>query len=122
MDFTITCPNCGTELILFDSQVKRRRGTVRCTRCRCRVAYDLSQPRPVRIGFWAETETPFKPGDRDRLLSVIRARQKKAGVLPDTPEAPVTPRPRTDPARQSPFASFDLRTGQILPPGKPGKR
>ena len=72
MNFTITCPNCGTKLPLFDSQVKKRKGAVRCTRCGSRIQYDLSRPNPVRAGFWPETETPFKPGAKNRLLPLHR--------------------------------------------------
>ncbi len=117
MNFTLTCPNCGEKLRLFDMQIKRRRGTVRCTRCGSRVAYDLSCPRPERIGFWAVEETPFKPAAKEKLLSVIRARQKKAGLTAAGKSSPAKMKSlrQTTPRPDSPFQAFDLRTGQIIP-------
>ena len=33
MAFTLICHACGQKLTLFDIDVKKRKGSVRCTRC-----------------------------------------------------------------------------------------
>lgn len=127
MDFTIICPNCGARLRLFDSQVKQRKGAVRCTRCGCRIPYDLSQSRPQRTGFWPETEVPFKPGAQKKFLSLAKARQKNpdfqlrplaesdARRLRETPPAPDAPRvPPAFDRSQNAFQKFDMKTGRLL--------
>lgn len=135
MDFTVLCPNCGARLHLFDSQVKRRKGTLRCTRCGCRIPYDLSQPRPVRTGFWPETEVPFKPGAQKKFLSIAKAHQNH----PDFQLKPLaesrlaetelsglrTGASRVPPAfdrSQSPFKAFDMKTGKVLDEAAPLSR
>lgn len=92
MNFTVICPNCGSRLQLFDSQIKKKKGTLRCVRCGSRIPYDLTQPRPVRTGFWPETEVPFKPGAQKKFLSIAKARQKN----PDFQLRPLAERPPED--------------------------
>lgn len=128
MDFTILCPGCGSRLKLFDRQVKTRKGVIRCTRCGQKIPYDLDNPDPVRTGFWADTETPFKPGAQNRFLSIAKARQKKtaeplspplAAAMQET--ASPSSAPRIPPAfdrSQSRFQKFDLKTGTIVPAGQ----
>lgn len=126
MNFTVICPNCGSRLQLFDSQIKKKKGTLRCVRCGSRIPYDLTRPRPVRTGFWPETEVPFKPGAQKKLLSIAKAHQKN----PDFQLRPLAERPPEDrpvPApsaasrvppsfdrSQNAFQKFDLKTGQII--------
>lgn len=43
MAFTLICHACGQKLTLFDIDVKKRKGSVRCTRCGARVSYDLDK-------------------------------------------------------------------------------
>lgn len=121
MDFTIICPGCGSKLKLFDSQVKQKKGTIRCTRCGQRIKYDLTKPDPVRTGFWAETETPFKVGAQKRFLSIAKARQKNpkqdfpAPVMAPMAAAPEAPRiPPSFDRSHSQFQAFDMKTGMIL--------
>lgn len=38
---TVICPFCKKELQLFQSQVERRRGRIRCVGCAAVVPYDL---------------------------------------------------------------------------------
>lgn len=135
MDFTVLCPNCGAKLHLFDSQVKRRKGTLRCTRCGCRIPYDLSQPRPVRTGFWPETEAPFKPGAQKKFLSLAKAHQQhpdfqlkplSEGRLAETELSGLRgSASRVPPAfdrSQSSFKAFDLKTGRVLDEAAPLSR
>ena len=42
MAFTLICHACGQKLTLFDIDVKKRKGSVRCTRCGARVSYEPS--------------------------------------------------------------------------------
>lgn len=121
MDFTIICPGCGSKLKLFDSQVKQKKGTIRCTRCGQRIKYDLTKPDPVRTGFWAETETPFKVGAQKRFLSIAKARQKNpkqdfpAPVMAPTAAAPEAPRiPPSFDRSHSQFQAFDMKMGMVL--------
>ena len=123
MNFTLICPNCGTRLTLFDSQIKAKKGTVRCTRCGNRVRYDLTKPGAGQAGFWPETAVPFKPGAQNRFLSIAKAQKTdpdfkgfSAMPAPETPDAP-----RIPPAfsrEQNSFQSFDLKTGQVIPSEK----
>lgn len=135
MDFTVLCPNCGAKLHLFDSQVKRRKGTLRCTRCGCRIPYDLSQPRPVRTGFWPETEVPFKPGAQKKFLSLAKAHQQHPdfqlkplaeGRLAETElsglRSSASHVPPAFDRSQSPFKAFDLKTGRVLDEAAPLSR
>lgn len=41
----IICPYCKKELTLFQSQVERRRGRIRCVGCSAVIPYDLDQKR-----------------------------------------------------------------------------
>ena len=122
MDFTILCPNCNTKLKLFDSQVKKKEGYIRCTRCGARIKYDLTKPQPAATGFWPDREVPFKPGAQRRFLSIAKAMQEKPGQqFPQMAAAPEPSAPRVPPSfdrSQGGFAKFDLKTGQILPEGK----
>ena len=123
MNFTLICPNCGTRLTLFDSQIKAKKGTIRCTRCGNRVRYDLTKPGAGQAGFWPETAVPFKPGAQNRFLSIAKAQKTdpdfkgfSAMPAPETPDAP-----RIPPAfsrEQNSFQSFDLKTGQVIPSKK----
>lgn len=122
MDFTILCPNCNTKLKLFDSQVKKKEGYIRCTRCGARIKYDLTKPQPAATGFWPDREVPFKPGAQRRFLSIAKAMQEEPGQqLPQMAPVPETSAPQIPPSfdrSQGRFQKFDLKAGQILPEGK----
>ena len=59
MSFTLICHACGQKLTLFDIDVKKRKGSVRCTRCGARVSYDLDKRKIQQSGFWSEEESTF---------------------------------------------------------------
>ncbi len=123
MNYTITCPGCGSKLKLFDSQVKQKQGFIRCTRCGQKIKYDLTKPDPVGTGFWADTEVPFKVGAQKRFLSIAKARQARVekgetplplgtAALPDTSTASRIP--QAFDRSQNHFQKFDMKTGQII--------
>lgn len=125
MNYTITCPGCGSRLKLFDSQIKQKQGFIRCTRCGQKIKYDLTKPDPVSTGFWADTEVPFKVGAQKRFLSIAKARQKHADeaspftpamAMPKSPElaSSVSRIPQAFDRSQNHFQKFDLKTGQII--------
>ena len=66
MAFTLICHACGQKLTLFDLDVKKRKGTVRCTRCGARISYDLDKRNIQQSGFWAAEEPAF-----DRLVQRV---------------------------------------------------
>ncbi len=49
MNRIIICPYCKKELSLFQSQIERRRGRIKCIGCGTSIPYDLER-RPRRIG------------------------------------------------------------------------
>lgn len=124
MNYTITCPGCGNKLKLFDSQVKQKQGSIRCTRCGQKIKYDLTKPDPVSTGFWADTEVPFKVGAQKRFLSITKARQKQAenGTLsplaalsaPSPESTGISRVPEAFDRTQNHFQKFDMKTGQII--------
>lgn len=119
MDFTITCPNCGTKLTLFESQTKKKQGSIRCVHCGSRVRYDTTKPGGG-TGYWPRTETPFKPGAKNKFLSIAKAQQKN----PDFQFKQLTAPPEDLPApsripqafdrSQNAFQKFDMNTGRIV--------
>lgn len=76
MAFTLICHACGQKLTLFDIDVKKRKGSVRCTRCGARVSYDLDKRKIQQSGFWSEEESTFDPRVRER---VVRQLERNAG-------------------------------------------
>lgn len=44
----IICPYCKKELTLFQSQVERRRGRIRCVGCSAVIPYDLDRGQKRR--------------------------------------------------------------------------
>ena len=51
MAFTLICHACGQKLTLFEIDVKKRKGSVRCTRCGARVTSELTAFRNVNRVF-----------------------------------------------------------------------
>ena len=119
MNYSLTCPNCGTKLSLFAGQIKARKGTVRCTRCGNHVKYDLDRPASGARAFWPQTEVPFKPGAQKRFLSIANAKKQNPSFTGFSAPLPKeTNAPRIPPAfdrSQNQFQKFDLKTGKILP-------
>ncbi len=72
----IICPYCKKELTLFQSQVERRRGRIRCVGCSAVIPYDLDRIRCVGC-------SAVIPYDLDRG-------QKRRRTLPGLP--PLAPR------------------------------
>ena len=93
MPFTLTCHVCGQKLTLFDLDVKKRKGSIRCNHCGAKINYDLDQRKIQQSGFWAEREPAFDPRARNRLMKQI------GRLLSGTPSKTV-PLPRR-PALQS---------------------
>lgn len=44
----IICPYCKKELTLFQSQVERRRGRIRCIGCSAVIPYDLDKKNRLK--------------------------------------------------------------------------
>lgn len=105
MAFTLTCHVCSHKIKLFDSAVKKRKGTVRCVHCGARIAYDLDNRKIQQSGFWATKEVPFDGRAKKRMMNQIKA--------PNTKEMPAKT-PLENPFQQkSGFAAFDMKTGMI---------
>lgn len=52
MNHIIICPYCKKELSLFQSQIERRKGRIKCIGCGTLIPYDLDQtrrPRRIRL-------------------------------------------------------------------------
>lgn len=49
-------PRVWTKLTLFDLDVKKRKGSIRCNHCGAKINYDLDQRKIQQSGFWAERE------------------------------------------------------------------
>lgn len=75
MPFTLTCHVCGQKLTLFDLDVKKRKGTIRCNHCGAKINYDLDR-KIQQSGFWAEREPAFDPRAR-KTVSCSRSSAKK---------------------------------------------
>lgn len=117
MAFTLICHACGQKLTLFDIDVKKRKGSVRCTRCGARVSYDLDKRKIQQSGFWSEEESTFDPRVRER---VVRQLERNAGGK-EAPLPPKAPEPShahdfgDNPFSAKPgFAHFDMRTGMAV--------
>lgn len=118
MAFTLICHACGQKLTLFDIDVKKRKGSVRCTRCGARVSYELDKRKIQQSGFWSEEESTFDPRVRER---VVRQLERNAGRK----EAPLPPKKAPEPSHahdfgdnpfsaKPGFAHFDMRTGMAV--------
>ncbi len=59
----IICPYCRRRLRLFQSQIKQKKGTVRCIGCGARIPYDLAHPGRIR-GFGPGRPVPFRQEHR----------------------------------------------------------
>ncbi|MGN0954198.1 hypothetical protein [Dialister sp.] len=129
MAFTLICHACGQKLTLFDLDVKKRKGTVRCTRCGARISYDLDKRNIQQSGFWATEEPAFDNRARNRMITQLKreeARKAKAegkepqniiqmdqgsSHLHDFDENPFS--------AKAGFAKFDMKTGQIISDDSP---
>ena len=77
MAFTLICHACGQKLTLFDLDVKKRKGTIRCTRCGARISYDLDKRNIQQSGFWASEESAFDPRSRNRLMNQLKREEAR---------------------------------------------
>lgn len=116
MPFTLTCHVCGQKLTLFDLDVKKRKGSIRCNHCGAKINYDLDQRKIQQSGFWAEREPAFDPRVRNRLMKQIEREEMRQGKAEPTPRASAAPHTFEDSpfARKAGFAKFDVKTGMIV--------
>lgn len=123
MPFTLTCHVCGQKLTLFDLDVKKRKGTIRCNHCGAKINYDLDQRKIQQSGFWAEREPAFDPRARNRLMKQIEREEMRR----EKPEPTVATSAGAHTFEDSPFAQkagfakFDLKTGEIVGAGVTAK-
>lgn len=85
MPFTLTCHVCGQKLTLFDLDVKKRKGSIRCNHCGAKINYDLDQRKIQQSGFWAEREPAFDPRARNRLMKQIEREEMRREKPEPTP-------------------------------------
>ena len=116
MPFTLTCHVCGQKLTLFDLDVKKRKGSIRCNHCGAKINYDLDQRKIQQSGFWAEREPAFDPRARNRLMKQIEREEMRQGKAEPTPRVSAAPHTFEDSpfAQKAGFAKFDLKTGTIV--------
>lgn len=109
MSYTLTCPRCATRLSLFTGAIQKRKGTIRCTRCGSRIAYDLDARRIQKTGYPKETLAPFDSKAKEKMLSGMSKEKQKdqnKKIL------------RENPFQKAPgFAPFNDRVASL-----PGKR
>ena len=111
MAFTLICHACGQKVSLFDLDVKKRKGTVRCTRCGARIPYDLDKRKIQQSGFWAEETPAFDTRSRSRLIRQLKREQHQGTEAPQAPARSFG----NDPfSAKAGFAKFDLKTGRIV--------
>lgn len=131
MAFTLICHACGQKLTLFDLDVKKRKGTVRCTRCGARISYDLDKRNIQQSGFWAAEEPAFDSRAKNRLVNQLKREEARKAKAEGKDAADVISMEQ-NPSRvhdfdenpfsaKAGFAKFDLKTGQIVG-DKPEKR
>lgn len=118
MPFTLTCHVCGQKLTLFDLDVKKRKGTIRCNHCGAKINYDLDQRKIQQSGFWAEREPAFDPRAKNRLMQQIEREEKRRGKAVEaesaSAKAPQHTFAESPFAAKAGFAKFDLKTGEIV--------
>ncbi len=124
MAFTLICHACGQKLTLFDLDVKKRKGTVRCTRCGARISYDLDKRNIQQSGFWAAEEPAFDSRAKNRLVNQLKREEARKAKAEGKDAADVISMEQ-NPSRvhdfdenpfsaKAGFAKFDLKTGQII--------
>ena len=116
MPFTLTCHVCGQKLTLFDLDVKKRKGSIRCNHCGAKINYDLDQRKIQQSGFWAEREPAFDPRARNRLMKQIEREEMRRGKPEPTAATSAQAHTFEDSpfAQKAGFAKFDLKTGTIV--------
>lgn len=118
MPFTLTCHVCGQKLTLFDLDVKKRKGSIRCNHCGAKINYDLDQRKIQQSGFWAEREPAFDPRAKNRLMQQIEREEKRRGKAVEaesaSAKAPQHTFAESPFAAKAGFAKFDLKTGMIV--------
>lgn len=132
MAFTLICHACGQKLTLFDLDVKKRKGTVRCTRCGARISYDLDKRNIQQSGFWAAEEPAFDSRAKNRLVNQLKREEARKEKAEGKTASPAIVQMEQNPSHlrdfdenpfsaKAGFAKFDLKTGQIVG-DKPEKR
>lgn len=124
MAFTLVCHACGQKLTLFDIDVKKRKGTIRCTRCGAHISYDLDKRNIQQSGFWATEEPVFDARTKNRMMREIQREEKRKALMEGREKPPVL-QMETNAAHvhdfdnnpfsaKAGFAKFDLKTGEII--------
>lgn len=121
MPFTLTCHVCGQKLTLFDLDVKKRKGSIRCNHCGAKINYDLDQRKIQQSGFWAEREPAFDPRARNRLMKQIEREEMRRGKPTAAASAQRHTFEDSPFAQKAGFAKFDLKTGEIVGAGVTAK-
>lgn len=117
MPFTLICHACGQELKLFDSSIKKRKGTIRCTRCGAQIHYNLDERKIQKSGFWAEKTPAFDPRAKEKILNQLHRTQPTDVALPPNEISGTDPASNHNPFQsEAGFAKFDLKTGKIITP------
>lgn len=115
MAFTLICYVCRHKLKLFDSSIKKRKGTIRCPYCSARISYDLDSRKIQKSGFWATEEPAFDPQTKDKMLNQLEGDKNRKS--PDSENFLVlqkqTPFGKNPFQASAGFTGFDLKTGQI---------
>lgn len=115
MPFTLTCHACGQKLTLFDLDVKKRKGMIRCNHCGARISYDLDKRKIQESGFWAQTEPAFDARAKNRLMNQLKREEaRKAGTSAPMEAERAKDFDNNPFAAKAGFAKFDLKTGQIF--------
>lgn len=124
MAFTLVCHACGQKLTLFDIDVKKRKGTIRCTRCGAHISYDLDKRNIQQSGFWATEEPVFDARTKNRMMKQIEREEKRKALMEGKEQPPVlqmeTNASHVHDFDNNPFsakagfAKFDLKTGEII--------
>lgn len=125
MAFTLICHACGQKLTLFDLDVKKRKGTVRCTRCGARISYDLDKRNIQQSGFWAAEEPAFDSRAKNRLVNQLKREEARKEKAEGKTASPAIVQMEQNPSHlrdfdenpfsaKAGFAKFDLKTGQII--------
>lgn len=121
MAFTLVCHTCGQKLTLFDLDVKKRKGTIRCNHCGARISYDLDKRKIQQSGFWAAEEPAFDSRTKNRLMNQMKREEAKKNILSAEKDTAPSPSPFGDNpfSARAGFAHFDLKSGEIVEKKEP---
>ena len=115
MAFTLICYVCRHKLKLFDSSIKKRKGTIRCPYCSARISYDLDSRKIQKSGFWATEEPAFDPQTKDKMLNQLEGDKNRKSPVSENflVLQKQTPFGKNPFQASAGFTGFDLKSGQI---------